>query len=254
MSIKIRVLLTSILAVAAVSGARAEDWSNTITPYLWATSVRGTMAIGTPLGPIGGGVDLSSGQILSNLKIGGMLDYRGENDQWAIIADALYADISAKGSKPVGPLTLNVTGGEQLTVIETDYGYKVTPGILAFGGLRYTNVSASVTANATGTVVDATGSAGRSQNWVDPVIGISGEFPLSETWSLRVRGDIGGFNVGAKFAWEGIAAVSWQASKSIQVLGGYKYLREEYENGSGTSYFRYDIAMQGPALAVAFRF
>jgi opacity protein-like surface antigen len=249
-----RVLLASIAAVSAASAASAADWSNTITPYLWGTSVQGTMAIGTPLGPIGGGVDMSSGDVFSNLKIGGMLDYRGENDQWAVIADALYADISAHGSKPVGPLTLSVTGSEQLTIVETDVGYKLMPNVLAFAGLRYNDVNLDLSASATGTVVDATGSSSKGQNWVDPVIGISGEFPLSESWSLRLRGDVGGFSVGAKFAWEGVAVVSWQASKSIQVLGGYKYLREEYENGSGTNYFRYDIALQGPALGVAFKF
>jgi hypothetical protein len=89
-----RVLLTFVTAAAVADGACAEDWSNTITPYLWGTSVRGTMALGTPLGP----------------------------------------------------------------------------------------------------------------------------------------------------------------TKSIQVLGGYKYLREDYENGTGTNYFRYDIALQGPALGVAFKF
>jgi hypothetical protein len=111
------VLLTSFGAMAMAMSARAEDWSNTITPYLWGTSVQGTMAVGTPLGPLGGGVDLSSGDVFSHLKIGGMLDYRGENAQWAIIADALSADISAHGSKPVGPLTLGVTGGQQLTIV-----------------------------------------------------------------------------------------------------------------------------------------
>jgi hypothetical protein len=67
MSIRMRVLLTFVTAAAAAAagGACAEDWSNTITPYLWGTSVRGTMALGTPLGPIGGGVEMSSGQILS---------------------------------------------------------------------------------------------------------------------------------------------------------------------------------------------
>jgi hypothetical protein len=249
-----RVLLTFFAAAAVADGACAEDWSNTITPYLWGTSVRGTMAIGTPLGPIGGGVEMTSGQIFSNLKIGGMLDYRGENDQWAVIADALYADISAHGSKPVGPLTLSVSGGEQLTIVETDVGYKFMPNVLAFAGIRYNNVNLDMSAAATGMVIDATGSSSKGQNWVDPVIGISGAFPLSEAWSLHLRGDVGGFNVGAKFAWQGVAAVSWQATKSIQVLGAYKYLREDYESGTGTNYFRYDIALQGPALGVAFKF
>jgi opacity protein-like surface antigen len=247
-------LSAAVLAVCATSSVNAEDWSNTLTPYLWGSSVYGTMAIGTERGPLGGGVDLSSGDVFSHLKIGGMLDYRGQNDHWAVIADAMYAHLTASGSKPIGQFALNVEGGEKLTVIETDVGYRVTPQLLAFAGIRYTNVSMDITANATGPVNSPTGSAERSQNWVDPVVGLSADFPLAERWSVRLRGDVGGFGVGAKFAWQGLGVVSWQATKLIQVVGGYRYLREEYESGSGTDYFRYDIAMSGPALGVSFTF
>jgi hypothetical protein len=243
-----------LLAASAASVVQADPWTNTLTPYLWGSSVYGTMALGTPLGPIGGGVDLSSGDVLSHLKIGGMLSYRGQNDQWAVIADALYAHLTASGSKPIGPYTLNVEGGEKLTVLETDIGYRLTPQILALAGVRYTNVNMDLSANATGPTTTPTGSAERSQNWVDPVIGMSADIPLATDWSLRLRADVGGFGVGAKFAWQGLGMVSWQATKLLSVVGGYRYLREEYESGSGTDYFRYDIAMSGPAIGASFTF
>jgi hypothetical protein len=250
--IKRAVCFTMMLGIAG--GASADEWSNTLTPYLWFTGVHGTMAIGTPLGPVGGDVDLGADQILKNLKIGGMLDYRGENERWAVLADVLYANISIDGSKTEGPATLHVTAGEKITIVETELGYRLTPVILAYAGARYYNVDASLDATANGPVQELTGSADRSKGWVDPVVGLSADMAFAEHWSLHVRGDIGGFGVGAKFAWEGLAAVSWDATKTIHVIGGYKYLREEYESGSGTNYFQYDMAMSGPALGVAFTF
>ena len=247
--------IASTVGILAASSAVADDWSNTLTPYLWGSAVYGTMALGTPAGPIGAGVDLSSGDVLSHLKIGGMLDYRGQNDRWAVIGDVLYAHLTADGSKPIGPFTLSVEGGEKLTVAEADFGYRPDPRFLIFAGLRYTNVSMDVTATATGpSSANPTGSAERTQNWVDPVIGASADIPLAERWTLRLRGDVGGFGAGAKFAWQGVGLVSWQATKMIQVVGGYRYLREEYESGSGTDYFRYDIAMSGPAIGASFTF
>lgn len=250
----LRLVASLLVLLGFAANACAEDWSNTLTPYLWFTGVYGTIARGTPLGPIGGDVDIGADQILQNLKIAGMLDYRGQNERWAVIADVIYANISASGSKGEGPLTLTVKADQEITVFETDVGYRLTPMLLGFVGARYYNVSANIDASANGPVQAVTGSAGGSKDWIDPVVGVSADFPFAERWALRLRADMGGFGVGADFSWQGLAAVSWQATKSIHVVAGYKYLREEYESGSGTGYFRYDIAMSGPALAVAFTF
>jgi hypothetical protein len=249
-----RFVASLLIMLGFVRGACSEDWSNTLTPYLWFTGVHGTMVMGTPLGPIGGGVDLGADQVLQNLKIAGMLDYRGQNERWAVLADVLYADLSASGSKTEGPFTLHLTAGEKITIVETDVGYRVTPMLLAFVGARYYGVSVSLDATSDGPIQDRTGSASRSVDWIDPVIGLSAEVPFAQHWALRLRGDVGGFGVGAQFSWQGIAAVTWQATKIMQVVGGYKYLREEYESGSGSNYFKYDIAMSGPAVGVAFTF
>jgi opacity protein-like surface antigen len=251
---RLQVIASLLFVLGFVRSASSEDWSNTLTPYLWFTAVQGTMVMGTPLGPIGGGVDLGADQVLKNLKIAGMLDYRGQNERWAVLADVLYADLSASGSKTQGPFTLHVTAGEKITILETDVGYRITPMFLAFVGARYYGVSVSLDATSDGPIQSRTGSASRSVDWVDPVIGLSAEVPFAEHWSLRLRGDMGGFGVGAQFSWQGVAAVTWQVTKTIEVVGGYKYLREEYENGAGSNYFKYDIAMSGPALGVAFTF
>jgi len=41
---------------------------------------------------------------------------------------------------------------------------------------------------------------------------------------------------------------------SIRVIGGYRYMNMDYENGSGASLFKYDMSMSGPGLGAAFTF
>jgi hypothetical protein len=201
-------------------------------------------------------VDVGASDVLKHLKLGGMIDYRGQNDTWAVMGDVLYAKVAGDGSKAYGPFTLSLNAQDKVTIVEGDVGYRVTPLILAFVGARYYKTEVEVTATSTGPLQVRTGVATRSQDWVDPIIGVSADIPLAQNWTFRLRGDVGGFSAGAKFSWQGVAAVGWQAAKNLQLALGFKYLREEYTHSNSTDpdYFRYDIAMAGPALGIAYTF
>ncbi len=96
--------------------------------------------------------------------------------------------------------------------------------------------------------LDVVREADGSENWIDPVIGAHYTLPFNDTWSASLRGDIGGFGVGSDFAWQGIATLRWQATPGFGVLAAYRYMAMDYDNGSGNDYFKYDMAMSGPAL------
>ncbi len=238
------------LALGVASSIQAADWKHTLTPYLWGAAMSGQMAIG----PVAGDVNLSFGDILNNLKMGGMLSYRGENDRWAIMGDAIYMNLGARKTSTAGPIQLDTTVGMQQTALEGDVGYRMTERTLAFAGLRYNDLSGDLKLVRSGPGAGASQSAGMSQSWVDPVVGVLTEIPLGEHWSLGLRGDIGGFGVGSTFAWQAMATVRWQAKDNIHVVGGYRYINMDYENGSGASLFKYDMAMSGPGVGVAFTF
>jgi hypothetical protein len=238
------------LALGAVSSVQAADWQHTLTPYLWGSSMSGKTAIG----PVAADVDVSFGDILKNLKMGGMLSYRGENDRWAILGDAIYMNLGARKTTTAGPIQLDTTVGMQQTALEGDVGYRLTARTLAFVGLRYNDLNADLKLVRSGPGAGASQAAGISQSWVDPVIGAISEIPLAERWSLGLRGDIGGFGVGSTFAWQAMVTVRWQMKDSIRVIGGYRYMNMDYENGSGARLFKYDMSMSGPGLGAAFTF
>jgi hypothetical protein len=89
---------------------------------------------------------------------------------------------------------------------------------------------------------------------VDPVIGAIYTWPLSDDWTLNLRGDIGGFGVGSDFAWQGMATLRWQFSPRAALGVAYRYLDMDYEDGTGSNFFKYDMAMSGPAMGVIFTF
>lgn len=243
-------LLSTVTLLGAAGIAKADDWQHTITPYLWGASLSGTTAIG----PVSSDVEAPFSDIISNLKIGGMLSYRGDHDRLAIMIDVFYVDLEGDKSSTAGPLQIDATARVQETIVEADVGYHLTDRTVAFFGLRYNDISPDVAVTTTGPLGGTTLAASGSESWVDPLIGVTMEIPLSDRWSFGLRGDVGGFGVGSDFAWQAVATVRWQTGKTVYLVGGYRYLSADYQNGSGARLFKYDMAMSGPALGVAFAF
>lgn len=240
-----------LVTLGAASGAQAADWTHTITPYMWGAGMDGKSAIG----PVEADVDLSFGDIWDNLDIGGMMSYRGErDDRLVVMLDAIYMNLSADKTHAEGPVQVYAEAGIQQTAIEGDVGYRLTDHVITYAGLRYNDINADLKVVRTGPGPGETRTPGTNESWVDPIIGAIGEYPLSDTWTVALRGDMGGFGMGSDFAWQGTGSVTWQASELVSVVGGYRYIHMDYDNGSGLGYFKYDMGMSGPFLGVGFTF
>jgi len=240
-----------LVTLCATTIAEAKDWTHTITPYVWASGMDGTTAIG----PVEADVDLSFGDILDNLDIGGMVSYRGErDDRLVVMVDVIYMDLSADKTHGEGPIQVSAEVELQQTALEADVGYRLTDHVITYAGLRYNDISADLTVVRTGPGPGETRTPSVSESWTDPIIGAIGELPLSEAWSLSLRGDMGGFGMGSDFAWQATGAVNWKATELINVVGGYRYIHMDYDDGSGAGYFKYDMGLSGPFLGVGFTF
>lgn len=244
MSASLRKAITTLALVAVASPASAAEWKHEIAPYLWGSGMNGA----TALGPVTADVDMSFGDILENLEMGFMGVYRASRDRLSVTVDGVYMGLGGSGRGPAGYVKADVDMDQ--TALEVDVGYEVLERLTVFGGLRYTDLSVAV---------DTTGPLGEqssdtSESWVDPVIGASYAIPFAEDWSLALRGDIGGFGVGSDFAWQGIATLRWQVAERVGVVAAYRYVDMDYESGKGSDYFKYDMAISGPALGAVFTF
>ena len=98
------------------------------------------------------------------------------------------------------------------------------------------------------------GKAKDDLDWTDPFVGLHGTVPLSERWTLDLRGDIGGFDVGSERMWQAMGSVTYQLSPKRDLIIGYRALHQRYVKGSGADRRKWDMTTYGPAIGLAFRF
>lgn len=240
---KLRSAITAVLVLVGPI-AHADEWKHEIAPYLFAAGMDGTAGIG----PIEADVSQSFSDIVSNLEIGFMGAYRATKDRYSITFDTIYMGLGATSKGPGGLLKADVDM-DQLA-LEGDFGYAVTDSVTVIGGLRYNDISTDIKVTGPLGVNKASG----SKSWVDPLVGAIYGHKFNDTWSMTLRGDIGGFGIGSDFAWQGLATVRWQATPTVGVVGAYRYIDMDYEDGKGNKRFLYDMAISGPALGVVFSF
>jgi hypothetical protein len=237
------VLVSSVLLFAAP--AQSQGWKHELAPYLWGAGMNGT----TGIGGFEAEADVGFDDILDSLEIGFMGAYRASNGRLSVTVDTVYMGLgdTVRGR---GGLTKSDIDMDQLA-LEVDIGYEVADRLTVFGGLRYNDLSVDVALTRPLGDVEQ---GNRDKSWVDPVIGARYTIPFAETWSVTLRGDVGGFGVGSDFAWQGMTTLRWQASPRIGVLAAYRYIDMDYEDGQGRSQFLYDMAIHGPAVGIDFTF
>jgi hypothetical protein len=241
----LRAAVLAALALASAMPAQAEGWKHEFAPYLWGAAMDGT----TGIGGVTADVDMSFADILDQLEMGFMGTYRATKDRYVLNFDAIYMGLGTTERGPHGQLKADIDMDQ--TALEADAGYEVADNLVVFGGLRYVDLSGKVAAQGP-LGVERSGHGGA--DWVDPVVGLMYTIPFSDEWSSTLRGDIGGFGIGSDFAWQLAATLRWQVSPSVGVVGAYRYIAMDYETGKDASYFKYDVAITGPALGVVFTF
>ena len=245
MSAFLRRALSTLGLCVVASLANAADWKHEIAPYLWGSSMQGTVGVG----PLTAETDVSFSDILDNLEFGFMGSYRASTERYSITIDAIYMGLGVTERGPGGTLKADIDLDQ--VGLEGDFGYALSDRFTVLAGLRYVDLEAQV---------EVSGPLGNErssrvqQSWVDPVIGAQYSWPFADQWSLNLRGDIGGFGVGSDFAWQAMATLRWQFSPSTGVGLAYRHLDMDYEDGKGADRFLYDMATSGPALGVIFTF
>jgi hypothetical protein len=237
----------ALLALALLSGrasAQSNTFQNTFEAYLMGASMSGTVGAG----PISTEIDVPSSAIFENLKFGALLDYRGEAPTWAVVADVVYMNLGKAGTSDGGRVSVDV-GAEEF-IVDLVGAYRVSKAFEVLGGLRYTALSTTMTLYGP---LD-TREAKVDKSWVDPVVGGQAFLPLSDAFQLQLRGDIGGFGVGCTFTWQATVRVNWQVSRTVRVGIGYRWLDQDYETGSGSDTFKWNVLSQGPLVAAGLKF
>jgi len=86
--------------------------------------------------------------------------------------------------------------------------------------------------------------------WFDPYVGLRTRYNFNKTYYTAVRGEIGGFGVGADLMWEVEAVVGTNLTRSIFTEIGYRALGGNFEENN----FRFETVMHGPQITTGITF
>jgi len=219
------------------ASVRAQDdgWTVDLSIFMLGAGMDGTIGVAGNQADI----DVSFGDVVENLEMGGMGSVRAARGRWAFTTEVIYMGLG--GSK--GAVNADV---DQWNV-EPSASFRVSDRLETIVGARHTSLSTEIR-----------GPFGRSPSgtvdWWDPIIGARLMLPMGEAWTFNLRGDVGGFGVGSDFAWQVFPYVSWQFGERASMQAGYRAISVDYDDGSGLSEFEYDVVTQGVQLGVTFRF
>ncbi len=229
------------LAAQEASASSDDRWEFLVVPYLLFPYMNGT----TTVGIVEIDVDADPGDIFSDLQFGFMLLFEAHNPVWAVSLDGLYMNLEQTGQLGLGQAGLK-QGMVQLTGFR-----RVLPWLEVLAGGRLNVMEAEIELFPGGGL--PTISADRSKSWFDPFIGARAA-ASSGKWLFVFRGDIGGFGIGSNIAWQIYPSVSYRFSELFGLGVAYRVLGMDYESGSGTDFFQYDVTTFGPEIGLLFHF
>lgn len=234
--------LLAAALVAAPAATKAQDWAGQVTLYGWGAGVTGdfTPFTGAPTLSF----DKSLSEVLEDLDAAFFVTGLARRGDLVLFGDLTYSSSSRAGGTPLGPAAGEVTL-RSLTLAagrRFDGGGGSTLDVLA--GLRAWQIDGSVSAPLAGVNI-----APRA-DFVDPIIALRGNAPLSERWSLLGYIDIGGFGAGSDLTWQASATANYQATDNLYLSICWRHLYVDYSDG-GTVF---EGAMTGPVIGATWRF
>jgi hypothetical protein len=249
-------LLALVTAIACIqsfgqdTNVVKKKWHYLVQPYLMFPVMDGTIGLGNlPDADI----HASTSDIFSNLKFGAMLYFEAANDHWALTSDIIYMDLGQdiEGKRGI----ISGEAGAQQFLWELAGLRKLKKWLDAGIGFRVINIKSSLDMTVDATVPGGGGPRSKTiaETWFDPVIIGRAKFPAKK-WLFQLRADLGGFGIGSDFTWQAQLDVSYRFSKLFHLDLGYRFIGIDYEKGTGSERFLYDVDTYGPALKFGFNF
>jgi hypothetical protein len=93
-------------------------------------------------------------------------------------------------------------------------------------------------------------SISRDDDWFDPYVGLHTRYNFNKTFYTAVRGEIGGFGVGADLMWQVEAMLGINVTHNIFTEIGYRALGTDFVESN----FTFDAVMHGPQITTGITF
>ncbi len=239
------------LAVATTSNAEepgsGENWEFYLEGYGWIATIDATSANGHD-------IEIDFKTIVENLDFAVMTAGGARKGPWSLNADLLYLNISDSSDQALaGPLVLERVGLKSVIVTATG-GYAVVDENeghldLLLGG-RYLYLDADLrfrTDPRLPPLSPREANLSSDGSNIDGIIGLKGEYNVSEKVFLPVYADVGTGD--SDLTWQAFGGIGYRF-ESFEAILGYRYLKFEFEDNSALD----DLDIHGAMLGLKFNF
>ena len=238
----------SALAIAAAlaslagivpAGAQTPDagWQWTLAPYLWASSLNGTLVVKGQKAD----VDLSASDIWDHTDFGFMGMFVTRKGDWGFTGDFVTVDLSAESQLADVDPSLGIAAVQVVR--------RLSDAVDLTFGARYNRLEANIDFNP-----PINTQVGKTREWVHPMVGVVLKTSREHRWHASLIADFGGTGAHSDLTWQLFPSAGIKMAEWVSFEIGYRYLDTKYETGDGTDRFEYDVVYQGPVLGFAFTF
>ncbi len=241
------ILSTLLLSAAQSPAPTVDDWSFTVTPYLWAIGLEGDVRIANTSAEF----EADFSDLLEQLNFALMVRTEAWKGSVGFYLDPVYAEVEAESA---GGVSADLT--TELLIADFGMLYRALDSRsdegrarildLSFGG-RYYHLSNDV---------DFAVLADReaSTDLLDVTLGARYAMELNDRLGFMVDADIGGFDLGGSatdLAWSAEALGSFRCGASGRLWAGYRTLDIDDDKGGARGN---ELELSGPILGYQFRF
>lgn len=249
--------------------ALSESWRFSVTPYVWAVGVNGTVSTNNGISKT---VSLDPSDIISDIKSGAMIATEVHKGEWGFGLDFLNANLGGQPSKTAtGTLPSGVTVNADLSTKSNLKDTAITAGIMhtilsnqsvymdALVGARYISTTVSINANLNVSGVVDGNTVFRKNivrypsmttNTTDPIIGLKGRYRIADsTWYIPYYGDIGSGGGTSNLTWQAMLGIG-KAFDWGDLSLGYRALYYDMKSSGALQ----KVTFQGANLGASFHF
>ena len=230
-----------------------ERWRFITAPHVWAAGMEGDITVRG----ITADVDIGFDEILDHLEGSFMAYMELRKEKFGFFASPLYMKLSGDA----GGRRLEMDLEQELWIIEFGGFYNIGRFFperpltvdAIFGGRYWHNrMETEISGPLIGEQDDDS-----TSDVIDPLIGFRANQHITEKLSWSFRGDLGGFGISedtSDFSWQAMGLLGYDLSKKFTLLGGYRALALDQEEGSGNGEHGIDVVMHGPIIGLEIRF
>lgn len=187
-------------------------------------------------------IDMSFGDLAEHMEFCAAGRLTVGYEKWALSTEVSFLGLAAS--------TRAASFDWDQWLVEPTLGYQFSKMFQGFAGVRYNNLDGEI---------HFRGPLGRvgsgTQDWYDPIVGAQLSLPVSgKKLTFDGRFDVGGFGIASDITWQAFPYLNWHFSEVASLQLGYRWLTTDYEDGSGSNRFEYDVIVQGPQLGFTLNF